>query len=469
MSTEQRNIIHILNRFAFGPSSLDIPGKLSMVVDDVISDLFESSAHFQPLKSAPLKPIINPYQFRKLDNKQKNRLRKKRKLIMQSLNLEWLNEMAFGKAQLREKMALFWHDHFACSSLSPLLVQKQMNTIRENALEYFGDLVLNIAKDPAMINYLNNKQNVKDNPNENFGRELLELFTLGIGHYSEKDIKEASRAFTGWRYKQNTFEFFIDKTKQDHGKKTFLGRTDYFSGEDIIKIIFENPRSGEFIVEKIYKYLTGKKINSQKLKQLSVLFYESSYHIGTLLRAIIKDDDFYSEELIGNRIKSPIELIVNIMRITQLKFKNPVASINIQRKLGQQLFEPPNVSGWVEGKNWLDLGSISQRLNLTALLISQSNIQNKVSSPISTESIELVIQKKEMETETTFNLEPILNLLNEQNHKSKARFMANILYGKNHQNLNMLLRILNRGAYKNLINCKKLLVRLMSQPEYQLN
>jgi len=468
MTSEQRKIIHLLNRAGFGPSSTNIEQLLQLSLNEVIDYLFESSKEYMPLKSAPFKRFsaIVPVGSKA----KKFSHRRKLRIIKQNLNFEWLQKMAFSKSQLREKMAFFWHDHFACGSNYPALIQMQINTIRENSLEYFGDLVLNIAKDPAMINYLNNNKNVKNNPNENFGRELLELFTLGVGNYSEKDIKEAARAFTGWRFRKRTGEFYIKQELHDNGKKTFLGKTDYFNGEDIIQMIFENPRSGEYIVEKIYFFLTGKVIAAKRKESLSKSFYNSNYHIGTLVKAILSDDDFYTEDKIGTRVKSPIELLVGIMRITQIQFDNAISAIKIQQRLGQELFKPPNVSGWPSGRAWLDLSTISERLNLSNELLLNKSIrhQNKTRQ-ISTESIELEIDKGNEETKVSVNLKPIMKLIANTNQGKKAERLMQILYPASHLNLNNMISRLNNKKYIRKSSIQVLLLRLLTQPEYQLN
>ncbi len=467
MTTKQRQIIHLMNRAAFGPSPVGLEKMLQLSLPEVIDHLFDSSKEFSALQAAPIKKnSISLKHVKPLDRKKRL---KQLRVTQQKLNLEWLDKMAFSPGQLREKMAFFWHDHFACFCRFPALIQKQINTIREHALGYFGDLVLEITKDPAMIIYLNNKENVKGKPNENFGRELLELFTLGVGHYSEQDIKEAARAFTGWRFHPQSGDFFIDKEKHDFGKKTFLGKTAYFSGEDIINIIFENPRSGEYIVEKLYYYLSGQKIDEQQRTDLSRLFYESNYHIGTLVRAILTEETFYDENKMSKRVKSPVELLVGIMRLTQLHFSNSVAAVNIQRKLGQELFVPPDVSGWVSGKAWLDLSTISERLNLTRQLLTKGILKNNIRKQISTESIELIIPKNEQETLTKVQLNSMLHLLGSIAPGQKATFLSDILYIVKHKNLSRWIKKLDERPLSSTLDVKKLMIALMSRPEYQLN
>lgn len=289
------------------------------------------------------------------------------------LNFSWVKNMASGESMLREKMTLFWHGHFACRLRQPLLVQVQNNVIRENALGKFSDLLLAISKDPGMLQFLNNQQNKRDSPNENFAREVMELFTLGRGNYTEKDIKEAARAFTGWGANPKG-EFVFRTNQHDDGEKTFQSKTGNLKGEDILNIILQNPKTSTFICTKIYRYFVNEIVDYQIIEQMTKRFRSTDYDIKALMEYIFKSDWFYKQENIGTRIKSPVELLVGLQRNFDIQFERKQPVLFIQKSLGQILFYPPNVAGWSGGKNWIDSSTLMTRMKLPELIFKDSEI-----------------------------------------------------------------------------------------------
>jgi len=289
------------------------------------------------------------------------------------LNFSWVKNMASGESMLREKMTLFWHGHFACRLRQPLLVQVQNNVIRENALGKFSDLLLAISKDPGMLQFLNNQQNKKDSPNENFAREVMELFTLGRGNYTEKDIKEAARAFTGWGANPKG-EFVFRTNQHDDGEKIFQSKTGNLKGEDILNIILQNPKTSTFICTKIYRYFVNEIVDYQIIEQMTKRFRSTDYDIKDLMEYIFKSDWFYKQENIGTRIKSPVELLVGLQRNFGIQFERKQPVLFIQKSLGQILFYPPNVAGWSGGKNWIDSSTLMTRMKLPELIFKDSEI-----------------------------------------------------------------------------------------------
>jgi uncharacterized protein (DUF1800 family) len=292
------------------------------------------------------------------------------------LNFLWVKNMASGESMLREKMTLFWHGHFACRIRQPLLTQIQNNVIRENALGKFSDLLLAVSKDPAMLQFLNNQQNKKNSPNENFAREVMELFTLGRGNYTEKDIKEAARAFTGWGANPKG-EFVFRTNQHDDGEKTFQGKTGNFKGEDILKIILENPKTSTFICTKIYRYFVNENVDNQIVESMAKRFRSNDYDIKDLMEYIFKSDWFYLPENIGTRIKSPVELLVGLQRNFGINFQQKQSVLFVQKALGQILFYPPNVAGWSGGKNWIDSSTLMTRMKLPEIIFKDSEITFK--------------------------------------------------------------------------------------------
>ena len=302
----------------------------------------------------------------------KEQIRKYREKLT-DLNFIWVKNMASGESMLREKMTLFWHGHFACRTRQPLLTQLQNNVIRQNALGKFGDLLLAVSKDPGMLQFLNNQQNKKNSPNENFAREVMELFALGRGNYTEKDIKEAARAFTGWGTNPKG-EFVFRTNQHDDSEKNFQGKTGNFKGEDILNIILQNPKTATFISTKIYRYFVNENVDNQIVEGMAKRFRSTNYDITDLMEYIFKSDWFYLPENIGTRIKSPVELLVGMQRNFNIKFERKQPVLFIQKALGQILFYPPNVAGWAGGKSWVDSSTLMTRMKLPELIFKDSEI-----------------------------------------------------------------------------------------------
>lgn len=297
----------------------------------------------------------------------KKKIRQQSRQNLKQLNIAWLNEMVTSPAQLTEKMSLFWHGHFACRVINIYFQQLMLNMVRSNALSHFGDLLKAVSKSAAMLSFLNNQQNRKAHPNENFAREVMELFTLGRGHYTEEDVKEAARAFTGWGFDVNG-EFKFRPFFHDNGNKTFLGKTGNFDGDDILNIILEQKQTALFITQKIYRYFVNDTINSDHVAWLAGRFYGSNYSIEGLMNDIFTSNWFYEEQNIGAKIKSPVELLVGIRRTLPMQLENDGIQLLLQKALGQLLFYPPNVAGWPGGKSWIDSSSLMLRLRLPQLI-----------------------------------------------------------------------------------------------------
>ncbi|RYD68844.1 MAG: DUF1800 domain-containing protein, partial [Sphingobacteriales bacterium] len=274
---------------------------------------------------------------------------------------------------LREKMTLFWHGHFACRSNNPMYAQQLNNIQRQHGLGSFRTLLIEVSKSPAMLQYLNNQQNKKGKPNENFARELMELFTLGRGNYTENDIKESARAFTGWTYDKDG-TFFFRKNQHDDGTKTFFGKIGNFEGENIIDIILDKPETATFISRKIYKFFVNDTPNEEHVKELANHFYNAKYDISEMMRKLFTADWFYSPENVGTKIKSPSEFLIGLSREFFVTYNKPQVLIQLQSSLGQYLFNPPNVAGWPGGQNWIDSSSLMLRMRIPSLVLNDGEI-----------------------------------------------------------------------------------------------
>ena len=306
-------------------------------------------------------------QRKELSTDEKKMVQQKNREGVRNLNIFWLYEMVNSSAQLREKMAFFWHGHFACRNLNIFFQQGLLDVIRKNALGNFGTLLKEISKNAAMLNFLNNQQNRKDHPNENFAREVMELFTLGRGNYTENDVKEGARAFTGWSATLKG-EYIFRKGQHDFGSKTVLGKTGNFDGGDVLDILLEKKETAYFITKKLYKFLVHEQVDPEKITWLADRFYKNEYDISKLLEDIFTSDWFYEEKNIGVKIKSPVELLAGIQRMLPMKFEKDEVLLLIQRSLGQLLFYPPNVAGWPGGKNWIDSSTLMMRMRIPQML-----------------------------------------------------------------------------------------------------
>lgn len=283
----------------------------------------------------------------------------------QRLGLWWANRMLTTRRPLEEKLTLFWHGHFATGEnkvrdYRMMLRQNQM--FREHASGTFRDLVVGILKDPAMLVFLDNGENIKKHPNENFGRELLELFTMGVGNYTERDVREGARAFTGWT--NNVLAFKFDADQHDFTEKTFLGRVGQLNGDEIIDTILQQPVTGEFVAAKLYRYFVREDIANSVKAELGRTFRGNGYEMKPLLKRIFLSKDFYSPPSYATQIKSPVDLVVSTYRKMGLSEVPTIPDFGrMTAGLGQALFNPPNVAGWAGGRTWITPSTLLQRGN----------------------------------------------------------------------------------------------------------
>ena len=277
----------------------------------------------------------------------------------------WANRMVATNRPVEEKMALFWHGHYAVSEGKVRDYRKllgQLELFYEHGTGNFRELMVAMAQDPGMLSFLDAGVNVKGAPNENFAREIMELFTMGVGNYTEIDIREAARAFTGWNYVD--LDFVVNEGQHDSGEKNFLGRTGNFDGVEIIDIIMDQPVTANYIAGKIYRYFVREELSSDLQEQLGTVLREADYEIATLLETIFLSRDFYSEPSVGTLIKSPVGLAVSTYRKLGLADAPGVPDFNSATSaLGQRLFHPPTVAGWAQGRSWVTPGLLLERGN----------------------------------------------------------------------------------------------------------
>ncbi|MBZ4189714.1 DUF1800 domain-containing protein [Niabella beijingensis] len=363
---------HLLWRAGFGPAVEQLQDLEKYTPQEYYRALVKASAKEPGYINIASDELLNLYETYLTPAKRaaltaddRRILNRKQQAAVKDLNLYWLKEMIGSSAQLREKMAYFWHGHFASRNGNLFYNQLFLHTLRKNALGDFRTLLKEVSRSASMLYFLNNQQNKKGHPNENFAREVMELFTLGRGHYTENDIKEGARAFTGWTANARG-EFVFNKKQHDEGVKNFLGKKGNFNGEEVLDIILEKRQTATFITEKIYRFFVNDTIDKDLVQSLSESFYKD-YDIGRLMERIFTAEWFYTEKNIGARIKSPIELLAGIQRMIPMRLDNDNALMNLQRILGQQLLYPPNVAGWPGGRSWIDSSTLMMRLRIPQL------------------------------------------------------------------------------------------------------
>lgn len=466
-SAREQKLQHLYWRAGFGIPFK--PDQASPGIKQAVRELLHASSQAAPLQVALARTEADPQTDAQNAEMRQQRQRERQQGFV-LLNNAWLQQMATSEAQLREKMTLFWHGHFACRLREPRFALLQHNTLRAHALGKFPDLLLAISKDPGMLQFLNNQQNRKQRPNENFARELLELFTLGRGHYTEQDIKEAARAFTGWSYNPQG-EFVFRARQHDRGQKTFMGKRGNFGGEEILQMIVENPRTADFLTAKLYAFFVSDVPNPERIQALSSYFYETGYDIPKLLEKIFRAKWFYGPDVVGTKIKSPIELLAGLQRQFDLTYADGRSPLVLQRALGQELFRPPNVSGWAGGRNWIDSSTLAFRLRIGPALLQDAALEVNLKPDDDTEPT--APRKRRQDGLRTVRAKADLSGLHQQMQEAKERELIEKLSQKllqvplQPETAALIQQHIPSGA-AHADKVTLLTLRLLSLPEYQL-
>ncbi len=357
---------HLLSRTGFGGTPAEIH---SLALHD------RQSAVEQILTTIRTAPVTAPpswidtpppplHHRRAMTAEEKNVFRRERHHQGQDLKAWWFKEMVVTSSPLTERLTLFWHNHFTSSLKKvkwPPLLYRQNLLFRRMGMGSFRDLLFAVAKDPAMILYLDTQTNRKSRPNENFARELFELFTLGEGHYTEQDIKEAARAFTAWKIDRRNGTFRIAHRQEDTGLKTVLGQTGRFTGDDILTLALRQPSAAPYLVTKFWREFISDEPVPDEVHRLAGIFRDSGYQITPLLRALLTSPHFWAPENRGVLIKSPVDLIVGTTRLFALPISTTRLLPRLSRQLGQDVFDPPNVKGWPGGTQWITTTTLLDR------------------------------------------------------------------------------------------------------------
>lgn len=372
---------HLLNRAGFGGTPDELSRFTGLRVEAAVDELLNfESAQDVAFPDVDFTAIHELYEelvrLRRSRGEQRairaaaNQLNRANREKFQEIRAGWVSRMIQTRRPLQEKMVLFWHGLLVSGfpeTRSAEHMAIQLNLFRRMATGSFKQLILAISRDPAMLAYLDNNTNRKGRPNENYARELLELFTMGIGNYTEQDIKEAARAFTGWSFAGN--EFVFRGAWHDDGVKTFLGRTGNWDGSDIISIIFEHEATARFLPRKLLEFFVYQAPDEPLVAELGGVFKRSNWELKPLLRTIFLSEVFYSDKAMRTQVKSPAQLVVGAARTTGTEIP-PLALVRAMDLMGQALLYPPNVGGWPLGKGWINTASVMLRYNFSTLLLN---------------------------------------------------------------------------------------------------
>jgi len=368
---------HLLRRAGFGATRDELDGYLSKDYGAVVEELLR-----------PQEPHNLPDDLVRRYHPEQSELR-----LLPSSSAYWMYRMVTTECPMEEKITLFWHGLFATGYAKGNQARALLNQIemfRRDGLGSFRELLLQLSKDPSMLHWLDNNENHNGAVNENYGRELLELFAMGIGNYTEQDVKEASRAFTGWTlgnaeymamraskdsiwpYSRISWHFEYRDYDHDDGEKTFLGETGKFNGEDIIDIIVKQEATAHFICTRLFQFFAADEVDEageSTVKDMMRTYFDSGYEIKSVLRTLFNSDYFKSEDTRFARVKGPVELMVGAMRLAG-SYQKPTSGFedvtNQSYYMGQGLLRPPTVEGWHEGMEWIDSGALVERVNFVA-------------------------------------------------------------------------------------------------------
>jgi uncharacterized protein (DUF1800 family) len=356
---------HLLSRTGFGVTRTGVAAlegqPRRVAVERLLHDVRREAVTPPPPGIDRYEP---PHEAKGADREDRRALLQEQGRLSLDLRAWWLREMRESPSPLTERLTLFWHNHFVSSQekvRSPTLMYRQNVLLRRHAAGSFAKLLHAVARDPAMVVYLDNARNRKGAPNENFARELMELFTLGEGHYAEADVKEAARAFTGWGVDRRTGAFEFRPGQHDDGIKTVLGRSGRLDGDDVVDRLLAHPATAEFVVRKLWREFVSPDSQAAEVSRIAAAFRTSGYEIRVALRALLLSDAFWAPANRGVLVRSPVELVVGTLGTFEATVPDYAPFALLVARLGQNLFAPPSVKGWPGGETWIDATTLLQR------------------------------------------------------------------------------------------------------------
>jgi uncharacterized protein (DUF1800 family) len=352
---------HLLNRTGFGtgPAEIERTAALSrtQAVEQLIQGTRASARTPAPEWTQGWQP---PPRFKEMSAEERKVYQRELIERWRDLKVWWLTEMLATDSQLTERMTLFWHNHFTSSLQKvrlPVLMYRQNVLLRSHALGSFADLLHAVSKDPAMVVYLDSALNRRGHPNENFAREVMELFTLGEGHYGEQDVREAARAFTGWGMDRETGTFVFRPAQHDDGVKSVLGKSGNLKGEDVLDLLLARPETARFVAGKLWREFVSpgpaSDAERSELERVARAFREAKYSTRAALRELLLTESFWAPANRATLTKSPVDLVAGTMRQFNARVADPFPLVVLLRTLGQDIFAPPNVKGWPGGTAWI--------------------------------------------------------------------------------------------------------------------
>jgi uncharacterized protein (DUF1800 family) len=337
---------HILSRSIFGYNKQDLEFALSVTIDEFVDNYLLAD-----------QPAPSPPGYWVNDATNENTTERTREMIYW-----WYNLMVTQGYSLREKLVLFWHNHFVSDVEKVILPQRmywQNQLFRDHAMGNVIDLTKAVTINPAMLIYLDGVKNRKGAPNENYGRELMELFTLGLGNYTEQDVQEGARALTGWQV--DGLSSYFTETRFDEGEKTFLGQTGNFNQDDIVDIIFTQPAAATFFCNELYHEFVHVETDPDSVAAMAQILTQNNFELKPVLSTLLKSVMFHSDEIRGAKIKSPVELLAGTMRQFGVAVPDYIYMRQVAEQNKQELFSPPNVSGWDGDKVWINTTTLPER------------------------------------------------------------------------------------------------------------
>jgi len=376
---------HFLIRTGFAPTQAEVDALTGQSAQVAVADALARARASRPIHPAPdfvSQPPPTPYgQLKTKDEQQAMRQQQLREGLV--LKTWWMQEMMESGAPLQERMTLFWHNHFATSQQKVVRSQAMWNQhqlLRTHALGSFATLLHVVAKDPAMLVYLDGANSRREAPNENFAREVMELFTLGEathgGGYSEQDIREAARAFTGWSIERDTFSFRFRPAFHDAASKTVLGRSGNFDGDAVLDVMLAQDAAARFIVTKLWKEFVSPTPDAREVQRIAQQFRSSGYDTSTALRELLLTDAFWATDNAGSLVKSPVELVVGTVRQFGIRYSDVTPFAQRSAQLGQNLLMPPNVKGWPGYTDWINASTLLARKRFTEQLLRFDGMAN---------------------------------------------------------------------------------------------
>ncbi|MEI6737945.1 MAG: DUF1800 domain-containing protein [Pseudomonadota bacterium] len=357
---------HLLNRTGFAASLSEVESFTGMTRQGAAEKLIHAARDVAstPAPKWTNAPIIPASKFRDMSREERETELKLNAERAFDLREWWFREMLTTSSPLTEKMTLFWHNHFATSQQKvkyTTLMYRQNVLLRKYALGNFGTLLHQIARDPAMLIYLDNANSRKEQPNENFAREVMELFTLGEGHYSENDIKEMARAFTGWSIDRENGEFMFRRGIHDAGAKTVFGKRGNFEGDQALDLLLKRPETALFITRKLWREFVSPTPEEKEVARWAIIYRDSGYSTATLMLTMLTSDAFYAADNRASLIKSPVEFVLGTLKLFDIETPNLRPFVLASALLGQNVFTPPNVKGWPGGEHWINSASLLGR------------------------------------------------------------------------------------------------------------